>query len=391
MTLPFDKAEYVDRLDRVKRAMEANGIEILLASDPSNMNYLTGYDGWSFYVPQLVLVAIDEAAPWWIGRKMDAGAARVTTWLPADHIDPYPDRYVQNPPAHPMDYVAEVIRRHGWGKRTVAVESDAYYYTHAGHAALERGLPDAHIVDSNLLVNWARIVKSPREIGYMREAARIIEATMRAGIDAVVPGARQCDAAAKIYAAQIAGTPDFGGDYTGLCPMLPTGIGTSTPHLTWTSEPFVTGEATILELAGCRQRYHCPMARTVHLGKPPQKLADTTSVVLEGMETALAAVKSGVTCESVEAAWRGVIARHGLEKESRIGYSTGIGYPPDWGEHTLSLRPGDRTELRENMTIHMILGMWMDDWGLEISECFRVGENGAECLASFPRELVVKA
>ena len=172
--------------------------------------------------------------------------------------------------------------------------------------------------------------------------------------------------------------------------MLPTGIGTSMQHLTWTSAPFVSGEATILELGGCRYRYHCPMARTVHLGPPPRKLADTAAIVLEGMETALAAVKPGVTCESVEAAWRSVIARHGLEKESRIGYSTGIGYPPDWGEHTLSLRPGDRTELRENMAIHMILGMWMDDWGLEISECFRVAANGAECLANCPRELGVK-
>jgi len=390
MPLPFEIDEYRERLDRVKRAMEAKGIEILLASDPSNMNYLTGYDGWSFYVPQLVMVILDEAAPLWVGRMMDAGAARVTTWLPPDNIDPYPDRYVQNPVVHPMDYVAETIRRRGWSRRTVGVETDAYYYTHAGHAALENALPDARIVDANLVVNWARVVKSPREIEYMRQAARIIEATMRAGIDAIEPGIRQCDAVAKIYAAQIAGTPEYGGEYTGLCPMLPTGIGTSTPHLTWTSAPFVTGEATILELAGCRYRYHCPMARTVHLGPPPQKLADTAEIVLEGMETALAAVGPGVTCEAVEAAWRSVIARYGLEKESRIGYSTGIGYPPDWGEHTLSLRPGDRTELRENMAIHMILGMWMDDWGLEISECFRVAANGAECLADFPRELVVK-
>ena len=47
-----------------------------------------------------------------------------------------------------------------------------------------------------------------------------------------------------------------------------------------------------------------------------------------------------MTCEAVEAAWRGYIARFGLEKASRIGYSVGLGYPPDWGEHTMSLRPG---------------------------------------------------
>ena len=94
-------------------------------------------------------------------------------------------------------------------------------------------------------------------------------------------------------------------------------------------------------------------------------------------------------CEAVEAAWRRVAARGGVTKESRIGYAVGLNYPPDWGEHTLSLRPGDTTVLEPNMTLHLILGIWQDDWGIEISECFRVAERGAEPFCRFPRELVV--
>ena len=97
-----------------------------------------------------------------------------------------------------------------------------------------------------------------------------------------------------------------------------------------------------------------------------------------------------VTADDVERAWRECVAKYGLTKDSRIGYSTGCNYPPDWGEHTMSLRPGDRTELQANMCFHMILGIWMDDWGLEISETFRVTDKGAECLADVPRPLVVK-
>ena len=195
---------------------------------------------------------------------------------------------------------------------------------------------------------------------------------------------------AEIVASEIRGTPAFGGDYTAIVPMLPTGIGTSTPHITWSDEPFKSGEATILELAGCHRRYHCPMARTLHLGKPPQKLADTAAIVVEGTNLALEAVKPGVLAEEVEAVWRGHIAKHGLEKESRIGYSTGLSYPPDWGEHTVSLRPGDKTELKPGMTIHMIPGMWLDDWGCEVSECFEVTETGARKLCNFPQGLEVK-
>ena len=33
-------------------------------------------------------------------------------------------------------------------------------------------------------------------------------------------------------------------------------------------------------------------------------------------------------------------------KKSRTGYSIGIGYPPDWGEHTLNIQKGDKTILK---------------------------------------------
>jgi Xaa-Pro dipeptidase len=129
----------------------------------------------------------------------------------------------------------------------------------------------------------------------------------------------------------------------------------------------------------------------MYLGKnPPVRLVDTSKIVVDGCNKALDAIKPGVTCEEIELVWRQVIARAGLEKESRIGYSMGLNYPPDWGEHTASLRPGDKTVLSPNMTFHMILGMWMDDWGFECSESFRVTDDGHETFANFPRKLFIK-
>jgi Xaa-Pro dipeptidase len=388
--VPFEKSEYLERIGKTKKSMADQGVDVLLATNPANMNYLTGYDGWSFYVHQLVVLTLDSDEPIWIGRGMDANAAKVTTFLNHDNILGYPDDYVQTPVKHPMDYAADFLMQHGWHKGTVGVEMDSYYFTAACYESLKRNLPDTDFKDATTLVNWVRVIKSAQEIEYMQQAARIIEKTMQVAVDMVRPGVRQCDAAAAVYQAKISGTEEYGGDYTGLCPMLPTGIGTSTPHLTWTDQPFVNVEATILELAAARRHYHCPMARTVHLGKPPKRLVDTAAVVGEGLNNALAAAKPGVQCQEVEAVWRETIKKHGIIKESRIGYSTGLNYPPDWGEHTLSLRPGDTTELQPNMTIHMIPGVWLDDWGIEISECFRVTESGSETLANFPRELFVK-
>ncbi|HSI68562.1 MAG TPA: M24 family metallopeptidase, partial [Planococcus sp. (in: firmicutes)] len=84
------------------------------------------------------------------------------------------------------------------------------------------------------------------------------------------------------------------------------------------------------------------------------------------------------------------IEKSGLVKESRLGYSVGLSYPPDWGEHTASIRKGDRTILQPNMTFHMIPGMWYDNHGFEVSESFRITETGCETFANLPRGLFVK-
>jgi len=389
--LAFTEAEYRERLRRTRALMNEQGIDLLLCSHPASMCWLTGYDGWSFYVHQLVMVPVDESRePVWIGRGMDANAARVTTWLPGDNIVAYSDDYVHSMTKHPLEFVAGMVRDGGWERARIGVELDTFYYTGRSHTSLTGALPDADIVDATKLVPRVKAVKSDAEIKFMERAARIVEKAMRAAVDGVEPGRRQCDTAADIFHAQISGTAEFGGDYPAIVPMLPSGPGTNTPHLTWSDNPFRHGEATIIEIAGCYKRYNCPMARTVQLGEPPPKLADTSKVVVEGLNAAMEAARPGNTAEQVEAAWRATIEQHGIVKESRIGYSTGLNYPPDWGEGGLSLRPGDTTELQENMTIHIIPGIWMDDWGVEISECIHVTPSGGRAFADFERALIVK-
>ena len=108
------------------------------------------------------------------------------------------------------------------------------------------------------------------------------------------------------------------------------------------------------------------------------------------LEAVLDAARPGALCQDLEAAWKRVISRHGIEKDSRIGYPVGIGYPPTWGELTCSLRAGDETVLEPNMTFHCIPALWMDQHGLVISESFVVTDEGAKTFADFPRQLFAK-
>ena len=59
----FSKEEYKTRLKKVQALMQKKGIELLISQDPSNMNYLTGYDAWSFYYAQCVIVHVNADEP----------------------------------------------------------------------------------------------------------------------------------------------------------------------------------------------------------------------------------------------------------------------------------------------------------------------------------------
>jgi len=233
-------------------------------------------------------------------------------------------------------------------------------------------------------------VKSPTEIDYMRKAARIVEAMHQRIVDKIEVGMRKCDLVAEIYDAGTRGVDGIGGDYPAIVPLLPSGTDASAPHLTWDDKPMKRGEGTFFEIAGCYNRYHCPLSRTVFLGKPTQEFLDAEKATLEGMEAGLAAAKPGNTCEDIANAFFAVLKKYGIVKDNRTGYPIGLSYPPDWGERTMSLRPGDRTELKPGMTFHFMTGLWLETMGLEITESILITETGVECLANVPRKLVVK-
>lgn len=394
VNLPFEREEYAHRLAKTRRAMQARGIDVLLVTDPSNMAWLTGYDGWSFYVHQCVLVG-PEGDPIWFGRGQDANGAKRTVYMSLDHIIGYPDHYVQSTERHPMDYLAqEVIASRGWSNMRLGVEMDNYYFSAAAYASLQKNLPQAQWVDATALVNWQRAIKSPGEIAYMRKAARIVEKMHERILERIEPGMRKNELVADIYATGITGitgADGYGGDYPAIVPLLPTGADAAAPHLTWDDTPFQSGAGTFFEIAGCYRRYHCPLSRTVFLGQPPKHFIEAERAVVEGIYAGLEAARPGNTCEDIANAFFKVLNSYGIEKNSRCGYPIGASYPPDWGERTMSLRPGDRTVLQPGMTFHFMPGLWMDDWGLEITESILITETGVETFCNLPRQLFIKA
>ncbi|KAA3624144.1 MAG: ectoine hydrolase DoeA [Proteobacteria bacterium] len=388
--LSFTREEYGERLNKVRAAMESAGIEVLITVDPSNMSWLTGYDGWSFYTHQAIVVTLSDGPFWW-GRGIDANGARRTVYMPDENILEYPDHYVMSTDRHPMDHLSSYFRDRMWDVVYIGVEMDNYYFSAAALESLKRNLPNATFVDATGLVNWQRGVKSETELEYMRIAARIVE-KMHERIDQTIkPGIRKNELVAEIYHQAISGADGHGGDYPAIVPMLPTGVDASAAHLTWDDRELVRGAGTFFEIAGCYKRYHVPLCRTTYLGKPPKYMLEAEQAIIEGLENGLEAARTGNRASDVANAFYAALERAGIEREGRCGYPVGLSYPPDWGERTISFRETDNSVLLPGMTFHFMPGLWMDSWGLEITETILIKEEGpAECLANVPRGLSVK-
>ena len=387
----FTKKEYKERLIKVQSSMQQKGIELLISQDTANMNYLTGYDAWSFYYAQCVIVHVNAEEPICFVRAQDAGGAYIKTYLKDENIIQYDEKYIHTWPSHPYDYLVEIIKQKKWDKLNIGLEMDSHYFTAYCYEKIKSGLPNAKLKDSERLVNWVRLIKSNAEIKLMKSAAQISEKGMKTAIESINPGVRQCDAVAEIQKTLFNGTTEFGGEYSSIATLLPTGKGTSASHLTATQDKFVSGEATIIELSGTYKRYHAPMARTVLLGKPDQKKIDAMKATNEALEAGISVTKPGNTANDVAQKFWSVLDKYNIKKESRTGYSIGIGYPPDWGEHTLNISKHDKTILQPNVTFHMIAVMQFGDWGVEASEAIRVTENGSELFCNMSKELYIKS
>ena len=79
--MSFSKEEYRQRLKKVQKMMHEKGIELLISHDTNNMNYLTGYDAWSFYYAQCAIVHVNADEPLCFVRAQDAGGAYITCLL----------------------------------------------------------------------------------------------------------------------------------------------------------------------------------------------------------------------------------------------------------------------------------------------------------------------
>jgi Xaa-Pro dipeptidase len=371
----FDAAEFRRRLAATQAAMREREIDVLLVHTPENIYYLTGYETSGYFEYQALVVPA-EGLPALLIRNVERLNVDEYSWLD--------DAYLWH---DGTDYLAATAAIVNGLSRTgrVALEGHSWFLPAETAAALTGHLDGHAIVASARLVERIRLVKSPAEIAYVREAARLADLAMEAAVAATRPGASENEVAAAAYAAQIGA----GGEYPALPHYISSGDRLELGHAHWTGTLLRAGTLVKMEYLGVRRRYHAGLTRPVSVGAPadPAVLADVDLCVGLQDQT-FAELRPGASVDALTRRAAQRLADVGrTAPRIRLGYSMGIGFPPIAGEgQTADFRAGAAWDLAAGMVFHMLSVLRV---GLVISDTVLITESGYERLTDTPRRLLV--
>lgn len=382
-TPSFEKNEFDNRIFKLNDLMNLNNLDLVLLFSPDLLYYFTGLHGWSFYTPQFLLLRINTFKPILVIREMDSPSGLSTTYLDRDNILAYPDEYVDNNNTHPIELLDKLI----YTNDIIGTQFDSTYSRHRYFIELNK--LNKNIVDISYQVNYIKTTKSTTELSYIRKAAIIADKVMQKAIHMAKPGIKISKIAAEIMKIQA-----IDGTYTGIPPMI--SVNDNSGHMNWNNSKLKKGDFVRIELSGAYLYYNCPLSRTIFIGnreliketiyhdsESVQKILELAFIkIIETIEN-----NDIITAETIHNAFINIINKYGIIKSSRIGYSFGIGFPPEWQDGGIySIRTNNSETILNNTTIHFIFGCG-DGIPYGYSEAIIIKNRKIEFLCKTPRLL----
>ena len=240
----------------------------------------------------------------------------------------------------------------------------------------------------SLPLDELRQIKTDEEIALVREACRIADVTAEHIRRFIQPGMQEREVAAELewlMKQQGAEKPSFD-------TIVASGARGALPHGKASDKVIVAGELVTLDFGAQYRGYCSDITRTFlvagryrHAEESP--LYQVYQTVLEAQLTAVAAVRPGVSCQSVDAAAREHITRCGYGPN--FGHNTGHAIGIDVHENP-RFSPSDTTLLRSGMLLTVEPGIYLpEEGGVRIEDVVLVTETGAEVLYKMPKTLLM--
>jgi Xaa-Pro aminopeptidase len=369
----FTESEHRERLARVRAILKHHGIACCVSVAPEHLYYLAGYDSWvSVNSPQALVFMADGGEPTLIVRDVDLALPRETSWV----LD------VRSYHLFSDDVgalIAAVVSEKGFRGDKVAIETQSYALPYALGQALAEALAPAAIVDATEMLGAARLIKSPAEMRYLREAARFAQLGLDAARRTLKPGISEIALAAALEGAM----RGAGSDYWSIPTELASGPRTAGGHATPRDRVIEPGDLVHLEFAGVARRYHATAVHTIAAGPPSKRAREVYDLARASLAAGVAAIRPGIGVAAVEEASLEPLRRAGLAGAAlmRFGYGIGIAYPPIWLE-PLQISRGFDQVLQPGMVfvLHAYIQLLEENLGIIQGGTYALTDAGLEML-----------
>jgi Xaa-Pro dipeptidase len=383
LTIHFSTEELASRRAAVAAELAERDLDGLLMFRQESMYYLTGFDTFGYVFFQCLYMGADGETLTLLTRAPDRRQAEHTSMI--EDIRLWHDAEGVNPAYDLRDILAE----HGCGGKRLGIETDAYGLTGFNLKRVEAAVDGfCELVEASEIVTRRRMVKSPAEIEYVREAARLADLGLDRAVEAAAPGAFEGDVLAALQGAIFEGGGDF--------PANEVIIGSGSRALLFRSAAGMRRMDEVdqlsLEWAGSFRRYHAAMMRTIAVGEASDYQRRLHSAVREALETMTQALTPGRPVGEVDDAHRRVLDAAGLREHrfSACGYSLGTTFSPNWMDWPM-LYSGNPVLAEPGMVFFLHCIVTDSDRGVAMSlghTCL-VTEDGREILSSRALDPVV--
>ncbi|MCG6890917.1 MAG: Xaa-Pro peptidase family protein [Gammaproteobacteria bacterium] len=364
----------------------AAGIDLAILTDESSIAYLAGFWGYlsvEFGRPTFLLVRPD-AEPQVITPLMESEMVGAMTWV--ENISTWEDSGARR-----------------WENVLAAAIGDNPGKIGVEIAALppivrnwfDDQMPSIRLHNVAPLLGDMRMIKSPEEIVVMKQAGEIAGAMMQAAEDALGEGRPEYEAALAVINA---GTRKAAGFLTDkgweafISPMIhnlqimQSGSDTSMVHRRASVKPLQKGDPVYFCFCNMAQfkQYKLGFDRMFFIKELSDEAALVQQAAIDAQQAAIAAMRPGVTAESVAEAANEVYRERGYETGYRTGRSIGMAYL-----ESPELKQGDKTVLQPGMTFAVDGGISVDGrLGGRIGDSVAVTTDGIEYITQYPREII---
>lgn len=380
----FSEDEFRQRQAAVRREMAARGLDGLLISRIEDQYWLCGLDTDGFVIFHMMFIGS--------GGQL-THVTRTADLASIDYSSLCEDvRVWEDAQGNPKSRVIkDMLKSHGMGGKRIGIQLDSFGLLPNLHLELREALDSwCELIDASDLIRLMRLVKSPQELDYHRQAGRILDRACARAIDLIAPGADEGHVLAEVYRVIWEEGADIPAN------RMPMGHGEKAMNVR-----YVTGRGRIgendqvtFEMGDAWRHYHVADMFTVLTGPnvDPRHLrmhAACTHALDRVQET----LRAGRTLGDVFEAHRATLAADGYEHAllKACGYTMGATFPPTWMEQPMIYRDNPLV-LEPNMVFftHMILSDQKTGLIMSLGETSIITDGAPEVITHVPRDPIVR-